>query len=114
MFTSSPAETLGLILQAVKLKDGFIELYKAGPLTMEKLKAANVAWHDVFEELPIKIQNGNLAKALLAHMEPAFASQQSDFKELRIGSGPMLLKNLDFMNEFLDDTVAEQQKVEPL
>ena len=98
----------------MKLKDGFIELYKAGPLTMEKLKAANVAWHDVFEELPIKIQNGNLAKALLAHIEAAPTTQQSDFKELQLGSGPMLLKTLDFMNEFLDDTVAEQQKVGPL
>ena len=80
---------------------------------MEKLKAANVAWHDVFEELPIKIQNGNLAKAVLAHIEAAPATQQSDFRELQLGSGPMLLKTLDFMNEFLDDTVAEQQKVKP-
>lgn len=79
---------------------------------MEKLKAANLAWHDVFEELPIKIQNGNLAKALLSHIEAAPATQQSDFKELQLGSGPMLLKTLDFMNEFLDDTVAEQQKVQ--
>lgn len=99
-----------MLLQAVKLKDGFIELYKAGPLTIEKLRTANVAWHDVFEELPIKIQNGNLAKAILAQIEPAAASQQSDFKDLRLGSGPMLLKSLDFMNEFLDDAVAEQQK----
>lgn len=99
------------LLQAVKLREGFIELYKAGPLTMEKLKGANIAWDDVFEELPIRIQNGNLAKALLAHIEPNTASQQHDFKELQLGSGPMLLKTLDFMNEFLDETVAEQQKV---
>jgi hypothetical protein len=49
-------------LQAVKLRENFIELYKAGPLTIEKLKAANLAWNDVFEELPIRIQNGNLAR----------------------------------------------------
>ena len=51
-----------LLRQAVKLREKFIEVYKAGPLTMEKLKAANLAWNDVFEELPIRIQNGNLAR----------------------------------------------------
>ena len=98
-------------LQAVKLKETFIELYKNGSLTMEKLKAASLAWNDVFEELPIRIQNSNLAMALLAHIEPTPGSQQSDFQELALGTGPMLLKTLDFMNEFLDDVVAEQQKV---
>lgn len=47
----------------MKLRERFIEVYKAGPLTMEKLKAANLAWNDVFEELPIRIQNGNLARS---------------------------------------------------
>ena len=46
----------------MKLREKFIEVYKAGPLTMEKLKTANLAWNDVFEELPIRIQNGNLAR----------------------------------------------------
>jgi hypothetical protein len=50
-------------------------------------------------------------RALLATIEPSQASQAPEFKELQLGSGPMLLKTLDFMNEFLDDTVAEQQKV---
>ena len=99
------------LLQAVKLKETFIELYKTGSLTIEKLKAASLAWNDVFEELPIRIQNSNLATALLAHIEPTPGSQQSDFQELALGTGPMLLKTLDFMNEFLDDVVAEQQKV---
>jgi len=106
-----PQRTKTGSLKAVKLRERFIEVYKAGPLTMEKLKAANLAWNDVFEELPIRIQNGNLARALLASIEPSQASQTPDFGELQLGSGPMLLKTLDFMNEFLDDTVAEQQKV---
>lgn len=98
-------------MQAVKLKDVFIELYKAGPLTMEKLKTANLAWNDVFEELPIHIQNSTLAKALLSQLEPAAPSKQPDCKNLQLGPGPMLLKALDFMNEFLDEVVSEQQKV---
>ena len=77
---------------------------------MDKLKLANLAWSDVFEELPVRIQNSTLAKAMLAHIEPATAAQQPDFKDLQLGPGPMLLKSLDFMNEFLDEVVAEQQK----
>lgn len=100
-------------MQAVKLKDAFIELYKAGPLTVEKLKLANLAWSDVFEELPVRIQNSTLAKAMLAQIEPATATQQPDFRDLLLGSGPMLLKSLDFMNELLDEVIAEQQKVGP-
>ena len=99
-----------MILQAVKLKETFIELYKAGPLTVEKLKEASISWSEVFEELPITIQNSNLAKAVLATIQPSAASH-SEFKELQLGSGSVLHKSLDYMNEFLDEVVAEQQKV---
>lgn len=95
----------------MKLKESFIDAYKSGPLTLDKLKAANLAWNDVFEELPIRVQNSTLAKALLAQLEPAAAAEPAEAKELQLGSGPMLLKALDFMNEFLDEVVEEQQKV---
>ena len=92
------------------MKESFIELHKEGPLTLEKLKGAGISWSEVFDELPITIQNSNLAKALLAQVQPAYASH-SDFKDLQLGSGPLLHKSLDYMNEYLDEVVAEQQKV---
>lgn len=98
------------VLQAVKLKESFIDLHRAGPLTLEKLKEANISWTGVFEELPITIEHSNLAKAVLAQIQPSFAGN-SEFKELQLGTGPVLHKSLDFMNEYLDEVVAEQQKV---
>ena len=33
------------------------QVYKAGALTAEKLKGAEVSWRDVFDEIPISISN---------------------------------------------------------
>ena len=106
-----PQRTIAGGLKAVKLQDAFIELYKAGSITMEKLKAANVTWHDVFEDIPIRIQSSALVSALMAHIVPDTPGLQSEFDKLSLGAGPLLEKNLDFMNECLDDVVQEQQKV---
>lgn len=57
--------------QAIKLKDGFMELYKSkgGPgLTADKLKAASIGWADIFEEIPVSVQNSNLVSALMAQV----------------------------------------------
>ena len=34
-----------------------MQVYKAGALTAEKLKGAEVSWRDVFDEIPISISN---------------------------------------------------------
>lgn len=69
----------GMAIKAVKLRDSFMTVYKqggAGSLTLEKLKAANVAWQDVFEEIPVHIHNSALASALMLQIEPpAIATQ---------------------------------------
>lgn len=58
-------------LQAIKLKDGFMELYKgkgAAGLTADKLKGAGIGWTDIFEEIPVSVQNSNLVCALMAQV----------------------------------------------
>ncbi len=48
-----------------------MELYKSkgGPgLTADKLKAANIGWADIFEEIPVSVQNSNLVAALMAQV----------------------------------------------
>jgi translation initiation factor 3 subunit H len=62
----------GMAIKAVKLKDSFIEVYKQGVanLTTEKLKGANIAWQDVFEDIPVQIHNSALATALMLQIEP--------------------------------------------
>ena len=57
--------------QAIKLKDGFMELYKgkgAPGLTADKLKGAGIGWTDIFEEIPVSVQNSNLVCALMAQV----------------------------------------------
>ena len=59
------------MLQAIKLKDGFMELYKgkgAPGLTADKLKGAGIGWTDIFEEIPVSVQNSNLVCALMAQV----------------------------------------------
>ena len=86
-------------------------MYKEGNLTTEKLREAAVAWKDVFEEIPIHVRNSPLATALMASIEPDTVADTKDFERLQLGVRPLLEKNLEFLNDCLDDIVAEQQKV---
>ena len=88
-------------------------MYKEGNLTTEKLREAAVAWKDVFEEIPIHVRNSPLATALMASIEPDAVADTKDFERLHLGVRPLLEKNLEFLNDCLDDIVAEQQKVRP-
>ena len=88
-----------------------LQVYKEGNLTTEKLREAAVAWKDVFEEIPIHVRNSPLATALMASIEPDTVADTKDFERLHLGVRPLLEKNLEFLNDCLDDIVAEQQKV---
>eukprot|EP00891_Asterochloris_glomerata_P004352 jgi/Astpho2/4352/e_gw1.00066.13.1_t len=102
----------GLSIKAVKLKDSFIGAYKGdGVLTIEKVTAGSITWKDIFEEIPIKVHNTALSSALLAEIEPPTLAKQIDFDKLNLSVAPALEKNLEFVNDCLDDAVSEQQKV---
>ncbi len=45
-----------LALKAIRLKDQFISMFKEQKLTAKDLREANIAWKDVFQEIPIKVQ----------------------------------------------------------
>lgn len=101
----------GLAMKAIKLKDSFMEVYKGGKFTVEAMKAAGVSWKDVFQEIPIHIHNSSLATALMGQLKPTAPAQQCDFDRLQLSAAPLLEKNLEFINDCLDDMVAEQGKV---
>lgn len=44
-----------LALRAIRLKDGFIELFKEGKLSAKDLVGAGMTHRDVFQEIPIKV-----------------------------------------------------------
>ena len=64
----------------------------------------------MFEEIHITIHNSTLVTALAAHIEPDAPATQAHVDTLNLSMLPLLEKNLDFMNECLDDLVSEQQK----
>lgn len=102
----------GLALKAVRLKDNFIELFKEQKLTGKDFREANIAWKDVFQEIPIKINNSPLIQALVSQLEPDHDSAtQGDFDRLNLSMAPFLEKNMEMLIDRVDDLVAEQSKV---
>ncbi|GAX74259.1 hypothetical protein CEUSTIGMA_g1708.t1 [Chlamydomonas eustigma] len=98
-------------LKAIRLKDQFISLFKEQKLTAKDLRDANIAWKDVFQEIPIKIQNSALVQALTAELEPVTAATQGDLDRLNLSVAPFLEKNIESLLDCVDDLVLEQQKV---
>ena len=101
----------GLGLTAIKLSDAFVDQHRAGALTFDKLKAASISSRDIFEEIPIRVRNSALAKALISTIHPEAASSKAAGARLAIPPGTQLERNLTFLNDSLDDVVGEQQKV---
>ena len=85
-------------------------MYKEGGLSAEKLREAGVSWKAVFEEIPIHVRNSPLAAAMLTSVESDAPADARDFARLNLGVAPLLEKNLEFLNDCLDDIVSEQQK----
>lgn len=70
----------GLAMKAIRLKEVFIQNFSIGSvLSVEKVKAAGIAWRDIFEEIPIQIQNPPLVTALVMQLEPPVPATQLDF-----------------------------------
>ena len=87
------------------------QVYKEGGLTGEKMREAAISWKDVFDEIPINVHSSPLATALLHSIEPDTVADSRDSARLDLSVGPLLEKNLEFLNDCMDDIVAEQQKV---
>ena len=113
VFDPQQSESGALALRAVRLREAFVELHKAGGLTAEKLKAANISYRDIFEEIPLKVHNSSLGKAVIASIEPQGAIGQPGSERLSLTAAAPLERSLAFLNDCLEDIVTEQQKVCP-
>ncbi|GAB4818778.1 hypothetical protein N2152v2_005824 [Parachlorella kessleri] len=107
--TASYTGALGL--KAIRLSDTFVEAYREGSLTIEKVRAKSLSWRDVFVEIPITVHNSPLAVALMAEIEPPSTTTQQDFDRLNLSIAPVLEKNMEFLNDCLDDLMVEQNKL---
>lgn len=101
--------TIGV--KAIRLSESFVTAYREGSLTIEKVRSKGLSWKDVFVEIPVTIHNSPLAVALMADLENSTGINQLDFDRLTMGAAPILEKNLEFLNDCMDDLMQEQGKL---
>jgi len=98
-----------LSLKALRLTNKFMQLYKEQKFTKDIITKLGLSFDDIFEEIPIKIHNSLLTKALLWELDE-IAELDPDFERLDLSTNPFLEKNLEFLIECLDDLSQEQNK----
>jgi len=98
-----------LSLKALRLTNKFMDLYKEQKFTKDVIARIGLSFDDIFEEIPIKIHNNLLTKALLWELDE-YAEMDPDFERLELSTNPFLEKNLEFLIECLDDLSQEQNK----
>ncbi|CAI5465366.1 unnamed protein product [Closterium sp. Yama58-4] len=100
-------------LKALTLKAPFLEMFKAGALTGDKLRESETSWAGIFEEIPVKMANSTLVSTLIATLHPPAADaapSRTDFDRLLLGTNPFLETNLGCLADCMDDLSAEQQR----
>ena len=110
--TSSMTGTLGV--KAIRLSDSFVEAYKEGVLTIERIKSKGITWQDVFVEIPVRIHNSALAVAMAHEImggSDCTFMNQLDVDRLNVDAAPLLHDSMTSLNECIDDMNAEQHKL---
>ncbi|KAF3573913.1 hypothetical protein F2Q69_00063561 [Brassica cretica] len=110
IYDPSKADLGVLALKALKLSDSFMELYRAGNFTGDKLREKNFSWMDIFEEIPIKVSNSALVSAFMTELETDAPVSQGDYDRLQSSTTPFLENNMEFLIKCMDDLSMEQQK----
>ena len=98
-------------LKAIRLGDSFIEAYREGTLTIEKIQTKNISWEDVFVEIPITVHNSPLSVALMNEIESPMPLSQLDVDRLVMDSAPLVERNLKFLNDCVEELYLEQEKL---
>lgn len=111
VYDAAAAAGGALGVKAVRLSEAFVEAYREGSLTIEKIRAKGLSWHDVFVEIPVAVHNSPMAAALAAEIAPPSTTNALDYERLSLGVAPLLEKNLEFLNDCLDDLMVEQGKL---
>mmetsp|Transcript_11049 Transcript_11049/g.18075 ORF Transcript_11049/g.18075 Transcript_11049/m.18075 type:complete len:329 (-) Transcript_11049:472-1458(-) len=101
-----------LYLKAYRLSDVFVDIYKAQRFTQETVAKSDLSFNSIFEEVPLRFHNAHLVKALFLDLEssPDASLQSADFDRLELTYTPFVERSLEFVNECMDDLVAEQGK----
>ncbi|KAI9100986.1 hypothetical protein DFS34DRAFT_612752 [Phlyctochytrium arcticum] len=121
-----------LCLRALRLCDGFMELYKTKKFTMDSLIQNKLTPTSIFQSLPIKIRNSHLLTALLHELDeqssflnslqnslsipsstytpriPNVSPFSPNFEKLELGLESYLEKHLEYLGETVEEHGQEQ------
>ncbi|KAL6769389.1 EIF3H [Auxenochlorella protothecoides x Auxenochlorella symbiontica] len=111
VYDTLAAASGGLGLKAVRLTEAFVKAFREGTLTVEKVRTSNLSWQSIFQEIPITVHNTPLAVALAAAITPVAHLSARDAARLTLASAPVLERNVEFLNDCLDDVGVEQGKL---
>ncbi|OLL25903.1 Eukaryotic translation initiation factor 3 subunit H [Neolecta irregularis DAH-3] len=96
-----------LALKAFRLSQNFLAAQKEGKFTSESLRNHNLTYHDILQELPVEIHNSQLVKTLLLSLSPPDPFTPN-FDALDINIDPYLEKNIEILNDTIDDYNYDQ------
>ena len=89
-----------------------MDTYRNTDFTSAQIAERALPWTDIFQEIPVTVTSSALAGAVLGLTTAVGApAGQADFDQLGLSTNPFLEKNLEFLNECMDDLAAEGQKV---
>lgn len=98
-------------LKAIKLRESFIDIYKADGMPSSSTVTEELNWRNIFQEVPISIQNSSLVSALMMQLDRNSPASVDDTKRLSLDSTGFIEKNLTCIGDCVDDLVQEQRKV---
>lgn len=94
-----------LVLKCFRLSDDCVKLKTEGLNTFVDPKS-------IFEEIPVKLTNPGLARALLADLDVESRTENLDttFDRLDLSTNPYLEKHLEYLCGWVDELASEQHK----
>jgi translation initiation factor 3 subunit H len=98
-------------VQALRLTDTFMDVYRNTDFTSAQIAEKALPWNEIFQEIPVTVTNSALVSAVLGLCASGAPASQGDFDQLGLSTNPFLEKNLEFLNECMDDLGSESQKV---
>lgn len=98
-----------LALAALRLSDKFFALYKRGEFTKDSVSEMNLSFADIYQQIPVEVNNSGVFKAMLIELGENAAFQPT-FESLDMATHSFLETNLETLNLCISDLQSEQVK----
>jgi translation initiation factor 3 subunit H len=88
-----------------------MDVYRNTDFSAAQIADKALPWSEIFQEIPVTFTSSALVSAVLGLCASGAPAGQADFDLLDLSTNPFLEKNLEFLNECMDDLASESQKV---